>query len=80
MVPVSHLVKKGHRCHYVADWPILAVPFTCARCFLHSHPFLSKALKRGELTQQTALGTLTAGCHITMNDAEEEAGQSLGMK
>lgn len=47
----------------------VAVFFTCARTCLQTHPFLSKTLKRGHFSHQTALGTLTAGCHITLKGA-----------
>lgn len=69
MAAVSHLVKKVTTVIMQSLLACVAVPFTCARTCSQTHPFLSKALKRGLLSHQTALCTRTAGCHITINSA-----------
>lgn len=69
MMQLSHLVKKVTT--------VITVPAGLRYLAFHlrknllaySSPFLCKALKRGQFSHQTELGTLTAGCHITINCA-----------
>lgn len=67
MMLVSHLVKKVTTVITVPAG-LLYLAFHLRKDLLaYSSSFLCKALKRGQFSHQTALGTLTAGCHITIN-------------